>query len=146
MKSREQEFNLMALTVLVTIILAVITPVKSHAQLVVETKNITEDKGIHYIQLMYYVEKKTFRPVYIVDYGIKNVENVNLKPEIKIDGESVKELTPIGLLNKLYAAGWEYLGDYIYIQNPGMPMHTYTLKRRILEPDVLVESTDTKSH
>jgi hypothetical protein len=109
---------------------------EASAQLVVETKNISEDKGIQYIQLMYYVEKKTFRPVYVIDYGLKNVDNVNLKPDIKINGESVRELTPIGLLNKLYAAGWEYLGDYIYIQNPGMPLHTYTLKRRKTDQDL----------
>jgi hypothetical protein len=117
------------LALVITIILIAIVNACS-AQLVVKEKNISEDKDINYIQLIYYVEKKTFKPVYLIDYGLQSVDSVDFNPEIKVNGETIAELTPVAVLNKLYTAGWEYLGDYIYINGGGLPMHTLTLKRR----------------
>lgn len=103
---------------------------ETKGQLLVGDKNINEDQSIHYVQLIYYVEKKGFKPVYMIDYGLKNIDNVDLKPEIRLNGEAIGELTPVAILNKLYEAGWEYIGDYNYIQGAGLPTHAYTLKRR----------------
>jgi hypothetical protein len=100
------------------------------AQLVVDGKNINDDKSIEYIQMTYYADQKTFLPVFLIDYGIKDFKDVNLKPAIQVNGEVLKAVSPVAVLNKLHEAGWEYLGDHINTQSPQISMHTYTLKRK----------------
>jgi hypothetical protein len=109
------------------------------AQVVVNDKNLNEDKDLKYIQLMYFIDKATLRPVFYVDYGIIEPEyNEILRPDkdftlqkISINGEEVSDrVTAVWVLNKMYKAGWEYLGDVVYVPIPMMDKWTiFTMKR-----------------
>ena len=109
------------------------------AQVVVNDKNLNEDKDLKYIHLMYFIDKATLRPVFYVDYGIIEPEyNEILRPDkdftlqkISINGEEVSDrVTAVWVLNKMYKAGWEYLGDVVYVPIPMMDKWTiFTMKR-----------------
>ena len=109
------------------------------AQVVVNDKNLNEDKDLKYIQLMYFIDKATLRPVFYVDFGIIEPEyNEILRPDkdftlqkISINGEEVSDrVTAVWVLNKMYKAGWEYLGDVVYVPIPMMDKWTiFTMKR-----------------
>ena len=112
----------------------------SNAQLVVNKKNLNEDKDLTYIQLMYYIDKGTLRPVFYVDHGYIEPEykgiidpdkNSDLQ-KIVINGEELGDrVTVVWVLNKLHKAGWEYMGDVVYVPIPMMDKWTiFTLKRR----------------
>jgi hypothetical protein len=105
----------------------------SKAQLVVDGKNINEQKEIEYIQLSFYFETKEFSPVYNIDYGAIVGENAEVsRQKITIDGEELSSrMTPVYVLNKLVNAGWEYLGDSMFIPSPMMEnTQAYTLRRK----------------
>jgi hypothetical protein len=104
--------------------------ISAYSQLTVDEKNVSDDAKIKYIQLSHYMDKKTLTPVWLIDYGIPDVKDVNLRPVIKINGEELKALSPVAVLNKLYESGWEYMGDQIYTESFQMALHTYTLKRK----------------
>src|SRR5688572_13952724 len=114
----------------VLLVVLTLTSMSAYSQLIVDGKNVSDDPKIKYIQLSHYPDKKTFLPVWLIDYGITNLENVNLKPVITINGEELKAVSPAAVLNKLYEAGWEYTGDHIFTENMQMAIHTYTLKRK----------------
>lgn len=114
--------------------------VNAHAQVVVNNKNINDDKDLEYVQLMYYVEKATLRPVFYLDYGLIEPEYTDIieperdyKQKISINGEELNDrMTVVGVLNKMHQAGWEYMGDSIYLPLRMMDKwHVFTLKRRI---------------
>lgn len=104
----------------------------SLAQVVVDGKNINEDKGIEYIQFIYHIDKKNLAPVFLIDYGFRQPasRDINLRPSITINNESINSLSPVTVLNKLYHAGWIYLGDHSYIEHRFERVHMFTLKRR----------------
>ena len=109
------------------------------AQVLVNDKNLNEDKNLQYIQLMYYIDKANLKPIYFLDYG--NIEpeyNEILKPEnyqvpkITIDGAELDaNVSPIGVLNKLHKAGWEYMGDGVYFPTRVLDnWYIFTLRRK----------------
>ncbi|MEX1241492.1 MAG: hypothetical protein WEB30_17355 [Cyclobacteriaceae bacterium] len=111
----------------------------SRAQVVVDKKNLNDDKELKYIQLMYFVDKGGFKPVFYVDYGLIEPEYTDiLEPErdyrqkININGEEVNDrVTIVWLLNKVDKAGWEYMGDVVYLPLKMMDnWHVFTLKRK----------------
>ena len=124
------------LAVLITVLINLI----SEAQVLVDKKNLNEDKDLQYIQLMYYVEKSTLKPVYFLDYGFIEPEyNDILEPEmmyhyprITINGAELSDrVSPVGVLNKLHLAGWEYTGDVVFVPMGMMKnWHVFTLKRK----------------
>ena len=110
-----------------------------HAQVVVDKKNLNDEKELKYIQLMYFVDKSSFKPVFYVDYGFIEPEYADiLEPErdyrqkISINGEEVSDrVTIVWLLNKMDKAGWEYMGDVVYLPLKMMDnWHVFTLKRK----------------
>ena len=131
--------NKLRIGFLIAVLLSVLINVISEAQVVVDNKNLNEDKDLHYIQLMYYIEKSTLKPVYFVDYGFIEPEyNDILEPEgiydiptIKINGAELSDrISPVGVLNKLRNAGWEYTGDVLFVPLGMMKnWHVYTLRR-----------------
>lgn len=110
------------------------------AQLIVNDKNLNDDKELTYIQLMYYIDRGTLRPVFYVDHGyiepeykgIINPEKNSELQKITINGEELGDrVTVVWVLNKLHKAGWEYVGDVVYLPIPMMDKWTvFTLKRR----------------
>lgn len=50
----------------------------AHGQAVVNGKNLNEHEGLEYIQLMYYVDRSTLRPVFYVDYGFIEPEYTDI--------------------------------------------------------------------
>lgn len=103
-------------------------------QVMIDSKNITEDNGIEYFQLMYYVDQKTFKPVYMIDYGVLENSNGPVKAQrIRVNNEEIKDsMSPVYVINKLHRAGWEYMGDAIYVKMPLMEnLVTYTFKRKM---------------
>lgn len=110
------------------------------AQLVVNGKNLNDDKELTYIQLMYTIDRGSLKPVFFVDYGFIEPEyNDIIKPskdrsgqKISINGEDISDrVTVVWVLNKLHKAGWEYMGDVIYVPVPMMDnWHVFTLRRR----------------
>lgn len=116
----------------------VVSSVRAHGQAVVNGKNLNEQQGLEYIQLMYYVDRSTLRPVFYVDYGFIEPEYTDIiepergyKQKIQINGENVSErVTIVWLLNKMHAAGWEYMGDVVYLPMKMMDKwHVFTLRR-----------------
>ncbi len=112
---------------------------QSNAQVVINDKNLNEDKSLEYIQLMYLIDKATLKPIFFVDYGMIEPEyNEIIKPDdymeqkITIDGEVLDDrITVVGVLNRMYKAGWAYMGDVVYVPIPMMDnWHIFTLKRR----------------
>jgi hypothetical protein len=124
------------------IVAAVIMLLNNHcqAQVLVNDKNLNEDKDLHYIQLMYYIEKSNLRPVYFLDYGyiepeyndILEPEQIYNYPKITINGAELNDrVSPAGVLNKLHKAGWEYMGDVVYIPLGTMKnWHVFTMRRK----------------
>lgn len=111
----------------------------SGAQVVVDKKNLNDDKDLKYIQLMYFFDKGSFKPIFYVDYGFIEPEYTDiLQPErdyrqrININGEDVNDrVTVVWLLNKMDKAGWEYMGDVVYLPLKMMDnWHVFTLKRK----------------
>jgi hypothetical protein len=111
----------------------------SYAQVVVDKKNLNDDSGLKYIQLMYFVDKGSFKPVFYVDYGFIEPEYTDiLEPErdykqrITVNGEEVNDrVTIVWLLNKMDTAGWEYMGDVVYLPLKMLDnWHVFTLKRK----------------
>lgn len=132
--------NKLRIVFLIAVVLTVLINMISQAQVVVNDKNLNEDKDLQYIQLMYYVDKSTLKPVYFLDYGFIEPEyNDILEPEmmyeipkIRINGlELTDRVSPVGVLNKLYQAGWEYTADVLF-ERVGMmkDWHVYTLRRK----------------
>ena len=112
---------------------------ESLAQVVVNNKNLNDDKDLEYIQLMYLIDKATLKPIFFVDYGVIEPEyNEILKPKdymeqkISIDGVALSDrITVVGVLNQMHKAGWEYMGDVVYVPIPMMDnWHIFTLRRR----------------
>ena len=112
--------------------------VASHAQVVVNGKNLNTDPDLKYIQLMYYIDKSSIKPVFYIDYGYIEPEyNDIIEPEhhdqqvILIDGQEVTDrVTVVWVLNKMNRAGWEYLGDVVFVPLRVMNnWHIYTLRR-----------------
>ena len=108
------------------------------AQVVVNGKNLNIDPSLEYIQLMYYTNKTTFGPVFFVDHGFIEPEYIDiLEPEtagqqrILINGEEVTDrVTVVWVLNKMHEAGWEYMGDVVYVPMRAMNnWHVFTMKR-----------------
>ena len=111
---------------------------QTQAQVVVNNKNLNDDKDLQYIQLMYFIDK-SLKPVFFVDYGFIEPEyNEILKPKnykeqkISVNGKELNDrVTVVGVLNKFYQSGWEYMGDVVYVPMPMMDnWHIFTLKRR----------------
>jgi hypothetical protein len=106
---------------------------RAEGQIVVDGKDVSSDKGIQYIQLLYYVDKSSFKPVYLVDYGmLDSQQGIPKKQALSIDKKEVKDsMSPIYILNLLYKSGWEYMGDETYVQVPMMEgWYSFTFKRR----------------
>lgn len=106
---------------------------QSSAQILVDGKNVSADKDVSYIQLLYYVDKSTFKPVYMIDFGlVDNQQSTPKKQSIKIDKTEVSDsMSPVYLLNLLSKSGWEYMGDETYMRVPMMDdWYSFTLKRK----------------
>ena len=109
-----------------------------HAQVIVNGKNLNNDRDLDYIQLMYYIDKSSIKPVFYVDYGYIEPEyNDIIEPEyhdtqsISINGEELTDrVTVVWVLNKMKKAGWEYMGDVVFVPLKVMNnWHVYTLHR-----------------
>ena len=110
-----------------------------HAQVVVNGKNLNDEKELKYIQLMYFIDKSTFGPVFFIDFGYIEPEyNDILEPErhrlqtIVINGHEVTDrVTAVWILNQMHKAGWEYMGDVVYVPLRVMNnWHIMTLHRK----------------
>ena len=110
----------------------------AQAQLVVNGKDLNRESGLTYIQLMYTIDKSSLKPSFYIDYGfIEPDYNEIIKPKdfsmqkININGEDVSDrVTVVWVLNKLHDAGWEYMGDVVYVPIPMMDnWHVFTIKR-----------------
>lgn len=109
------------------------------AQVVVNGKNLNTDHDLEYIQLMYYIDKASIKPVFYVDYGYIEPEyNDILQPEhhdhqmVTINGEELTDrVTVVWVLNKMNNAGWEYMGDVVFVPLRVMNnWHIYTLRKK----------------
>ena len=103
------------------------------AQVVVDGKNVNEDKDVEYLQFSFYYEGKQLSPVYLIDYGTVLRDDQQIIPQkIMIDKEEVTpRMTPVYIFNKLYKAGWEYMGDAIFMKAPLIEnSQVYTFRRR----------------
>ena len=132
--------NKLRIGFLIAVLLTVLINLMCEAQVVVDKKNLNADKDLQYIQLMYYIDKSTLKPVYFVDYGFIEPEYTDIlepetmyeHPKIMIDGAELSDrISPVGVLNKLNKAGWEYTGDVLF-ERFGMMKnwHVFTLKRK----------------
>lgn len=126
-------------TAFLCVVVAMTFSHRCHAQLTVNGKDLNKDGDLEYIQLMYYIEKSSIKPVFYVDYGYIEPEyNDVLQPEhhgnqsIHINGEEITDrVTVVWVLNKLHKAGWEYMGDVVFVPLRAMNnWHVYTLKKR----------------
>ena len=105
----------------------------SFAQLIVNNKDVNADKSIEYIQFMFFINRGTLRPEYLIDYGTVDLQKVLPKDQkVKINNvELDNRMTPVLVLNMLYKAKWEYTGDGMYAAIPAEEnWFIYTLKRR----------------
>ena len=109
------------------------------AQVVVNGKDLNKDKDLQYIQLMYKLDKATLGPVFFVDFGYIEPEYTDiLEPErqglqyIQVNGENITDrVTVVWVLNQMHKAGWEYLGDVVFVPLRSLNnWHIMTLKRR----------------
>jgi hypothetical protein len=110
-----------------------------YAQLVVNGKDLNTDKDLEYIQLMYYIDKGSIKPVFYVDDGFIEPEYSEIldpgkldDQKIVIDGEPITDrVTVVWVLNRLSKAGWEYMGDVVFVPLKVMNnWHVYTLRRK----------------
>ena len=124
---------------LFALILFAALAIPSHAQLVVNGNDLNTRKDLEYIQLMYYIDKSSIKPVFYVDFGFIEPEyNDILEPgqheqqHITINGETLSDrVTVVWVLNKMHQAGWEYMGDVVFVPLKVMNnWHIYTLRRR----------------
>lgn len=125
---------------LMAIGLVILHSVAGRCQVIVNGKNLNDDKDLDYIQLMYAIDKSSLKPVFFVDYGFIEADyNEILKPgkhfkpqRIEIEGEEVSDgVTVVWMLNQMHKAGWEYMGDVVYVPIPMMDnWNIFTLKRR----------------
>lgn len=122
----------------VTTAVLVCASVAASAQVLVNDKNLNDDRSLEYIQLMYLIDKSTLKPVFFVDYGIIEPEyNEILKPQdykeqrIVINDVALNDrVTVVWVLNQMHKAGWEYMGDVVYVPIPMMDnWHIFTLRR-----------------
>ena len=111
----------------------------ARAQLVVNGKDLNTDKELEYIQLMYYIDKGSIKPVFYVDDGFIEPEYSEIldpgkleDQNITIDGERITDrVTVVWVLNKMNKAGWEYMGDVVFVPLKVMNnWHVYTLRRK----------------
>jgi hypothetical protein len=109
------------------------------AQVVVNGKNLNNDRDLEYIQLMYYIDKSSIKPVFYVDYGFIEPEYTDIidpeRPDyqtVTINEEEVTDrVTVVWVLNKMNKAGWEYMGDVVFVPLRVMnDWHIYTLRRK----------------
>ncbi|HEY0652207.1 MAG TPA: hypothetical protein VGD65_03725 [Chryseosolibacter sp.] len=118
---------------LVVIALLFTGVLSANAQIEVDGKNVNDDTQVQYVQLLYYLEKGTLKPVYLIDHGLIDTQQGPLKPQkIRIDKiEVTASMSPVYILNLLHKAGWEYMGDETYVQVPMMEgWYSFTLKRK----------------
>ena len=110
-----------------------------HAQVVVNGRNLNSEGHLQYVQLMYYIEKASIKPVFYIDFGFIEPEyNDILEPDqldyqkITINGKELTDrVTVVWVLNEMHRAGWEYMGDVVFIPLKVMNnWHVYTMKRR----------------
>ena len=113
---------------------------QANAQVIVNGKNLNTDHDLEYIQLMYYIDKASIKPVFYVDYGYIEPEyNDIIQPEyhdsqaITINGEELTDrVTVVWVLNKMKKAGWEYMGDVVFVPLKMMNnWHVYTLHKMV---------------
>ncbi len=112
------------------IFFALLSP--AYGQVLVDAKNVNDDKAIQYIQFLYYIDKAEFKPVYMIDFGIVDPASTDMKKQkLTINGIEIKPtMSPMLVLNKLHQAGWEYLGDETYVHVPMMEgWYSFTLRR-----------------
>jgi hypothetical protein len=105
----------------------------SSAQVFVDGKNVSADKDVTYIQFLYFVDKSTFKPVYLIDFGmIDNQQSPPKKQIIKIDKTEINDsMSPVYILNLFYKSGWEYMGDETFTKLTMMEdWYSFTLKRK----------------
>lgn len=103
------------------------------SQLKIDGKDLNADESIEYIQFSFFYESRNLKPVYAIDFGSVIADNAEIKPQkIEINGEEVTgRMTPAYVLNKLYKAGWEYLGDAIFMPAPMIEnTQMFTLRRK----------------
>jgi hypothetical protein len=114
--------------------------IHSYGQVVVNGKNLNSDPDLEYIQLMYYVDKSNFTPVFIVDFGLIEPEYTDIiepeiagRQQIMINGESITDrVTVVWVMNKMHKAGWEYMGDVVFVPLRSMHnWHVFTLRRKV---------------
>jgi hypothetical protein len=114
-------------------ILLLVTTLSTKAQLVVDGKDINADTTIQYVQLSFFFDSKKLLPVYVIDVGKQITSDEDLKPT-KIfmgDEEVTNQMTPMYVLNRLFEAGWEYVGDGMFMRAPILEnTQAYTLRRR----------------
>ncbi|HEY0740149.1 MAG TPA: hypothetical protein VGD40_01770 [Chryseosolibacter sp.] len=125
-------FTLLTRALIITGLAFIAVP-NASAQIVVDNKNVSSDKDITYIQFLYFIEKSTFKPVYVIDYGlIDNQQGAPKRQTIKIDSVQVtNSMSPMYIMNLLSKAGWEYMGDETYVQLPLMEdWYSFTLRRK----------------
>jgi hypothetical protein len=103
----------------------------AEGQVLVDNKNLNDEKDLQYIQFMYYIDKARARPVYMIDYGITDEKPFKTQKLSVDQTEITGQMSPVLILNKLYKAGWEYMGDETYVEVPMMEnWYSYTLKRK----------------
>lgn len=103
------------------------------SQLLVNDLNINDKADVEFIQFTFHIDKKDFKPVYYIDYGMLDQHApVDKTQIIKVDGVQItNNMSPMLALNRLHKAGWTYLGDMQYIEIPMMDnWYIYTLQRR----------------
>lgn len=118
---------------LCSILFSICTIPFAYCQLLVNNKNLNEDKDVEYIQFSFYYEGKRMNPIYSIDHGTVLREDQQLgSQKISIDNEEVSSrMTPAYIFNKLYKAGWEYVGDGVFMKAPLVEnSQTYTFRRR----------------
>lgn len=113
----------------------------SQAQLIVNGTNLNNNENLEYIQLMYYIDKSSIKPVFYVDFGFIEPEYNDIlergqqeQQHITINGETLTDrVTVVWVLNKMHQAGWEYMGDVVFVPLKVMNnWHIYTLRRKDL--------------
>lgn len=131
-----------------------VTAFSSRAQIVVNGIDLNTKPDLEYIQLMYYIDKASIKPVFYIDHGFIEPEyNEIVYPDrfreqtITINGtELTDRVTVVWVLNKMSQAGWEYLGDVVFVPLRSMNnWHVYTLKRKHLPESREVVMNDRRS-
>ena len=126
------------LTAVLFFLSAIASSNDGRAQVIVNGKNLNNDHDLEYIQLMYYIDKSSIKPVFYIDYGYIEPEyNDIIQPDyhdlqaITINGEELTDrVTVVWVLNKMKKAGWEYMGDVVFVPLKVMNnWHVYTLHK-----------------